>query len=281
MYHTLVYNAAAAAAGGTNVDLSAATDSEITQRNSHYTFSENYKMLGVAAVGASVTRGRFQVPKWNAVGEAIIFNANRSLQPPSNPQWDLWVARPPTIPLEEEFQVQLSNNAGAPEIENVVLNIGPDTDWSQNLPQPSPDYPLVLCVRTSFTVTPTLNAWSGGQILTFSQSLRGGVYSVIGGVVQGTNAVAWRMIFPRNRMYHGRRLRPGGLIQNAVGDIVSTQLDPWVLGWGELGRFHTFELPNIEVFGTLAGAITYQAFLWLIYLGQSRTILDQWTSGGS
>ena len=273
-YHTLVYNAAAAGAGLTNVDFTGAVDTEVSQRSGHYIFTERYRLLAAAMVGASVTRGRFQVPKWNAVGEAVLFNANRSLQPPSNPQWDSWLAYPPEIPLNEESQVQVSNN-GAGEIENVVLQIAPD-DWTANLPQGE----LALCVRATAAITPTLNAWSGPNAITLAQSLRGGVYAVVGTVVQGTNAVAWRWIFPRNKMYHGRRLRPGGLIQNALGDTINNQVDPWVLGWGVKGVFHTFELPQIELFGTLAGAITYQIFLWLVRLGEPLSLLDQYSRSG-
>ncbi len=275
-FATLVYNASAAAAGATNTDFSAATDPDFSQRNSHYIFTEPYRVLGVAVIGVSVTRGRFQAPAWNAIGEFAIVNANRALQPPSNPQWDWYIARQPQIPLNEEFQVQVSNNLGAAtEIENVVLQLLTD-DWSANIPPGR----LLLAVRVSFTVTPVLNAWSGPQILTFSQGLRGGVYAVVGGILQGTNSVAWRMIFPRYRLYHGRKLRPGGLIQTAIGDVVSNQLDPWVLAYGEWGRFHTFEPPTIEVFGTAAVGTTYQGFLFLVYLGEDVSQLNQGLGGG-
>ena len=272
-YHTLAYNASAAAAGASNVDLSVVPDTEVSSRNSHGIFTERYKMLAVSAVGVSITRGRFQVPKWNAVGEMSIINANRALEPPSNPQWDLYLAYPPELPQNEEFQVQLSNNLGAAtEQENVILQLAPD-DWNQNIPKGE----LLFVQRATFTLTPTINVWSGGQVLTFSQSLRGGVYAVVGGVVQGTDAVAWRIIFPRNKMYHGRRLRPGGLIQNAIGVVINNQIDPWVMGLGVLGYFHTFELPTIEVLGATAAAITYQVYLWLVRLGEDVSILNQYT----
>lgn len=272
MYHTVVYNVAAAAAGATNVDLLAATDTELSQRNNHYVLTERYRLLAAAAVGASVTRGRYQVPRWNAIGEATIFNANRALQPPSNPQWDHYLHYPPEIPQNEEFQVQLSNNLGAAtEQENVVLQLIPDT-WSQNLERGDYAFP----VRATFTVTPTLNAWSGGQALTFSQSLRGGTYAVLGCVVQGTNAVAYRIIFPRNKLYLGRRLRPGGLTQNALGDAVSNMPGAQPMSWGTLGYFASNELPTIEVFGTLAGAITYQVFLWLAHLSDDINTLNRY-----
>jgi hypothetical protein len=273
-YHTLAYNLSAAAAGATNSDMTAATDTEVSIRNGHYIFTERYRMLAAAAVGVSVTRGRYQVPKWNAIGEFGIFNANRALTPPTNPQWDLYLAAPPELPQNEEFQVQLSNNLGAgTEQESVIIQAAPD-DWTQNIDRGE----MILQVRATSAVTNILNAWSGPFALTLAQSLRGGVYAIIGTVVQGANAVAWRWIFPRNKMYHGRRLRPGGLVQTAIGDVYCNQIDPWVLGWGVKGAFHTFELPQIECFGTAAGATTYQIFMWLARIGESADLLSRYTS---
>ena len=270
-FHTVVYNIPAAGVNAVNSDMTAANDTILSQRNGHYIFTENYRLLASYLGGASVIRGRIQCPTWNAIGEYTQFNANRSLNPPSNPQWDWNVASPPKIPLNEEFQFQTSNNLGAAtEIENAVLQLVPD-NWTKNLPQ---NGRLTIPIRASFTVTPTLNAWSGGQQLTFSQSLRGGVYSVIGGALQGSNAVAWRVIFPRMIPYFGRQLRPGNLCQASVGDVSPLQLDPYMTAYGEWGRFHTFEPPTVEVFGTNAASTTYQLFLWLIYLGESLNFLD-------
>src|ERR1700738_2424702 len=245
-YHTLVYNGAAVGVNAANTDINAAVDTELQQRNNHYLFTERYRLLAASLIGVSVTRGRFQAPRFNYVGELAIFNANRALQPPSNPQWDLYAVYPLEIPQNEEFQCQVSNNLGAAtEQENVVLQIIPD-DWSANLPAGEPMIPGAFIIRATAAITPTLNAWSGPNAITLSQSPRGGVYAVVGAVVQGTNAVAWRWVFPRNKIYHGRRLRPGGLIQTAVGDVTNNQIDPWMMGLGVQGYFHTFELPSIE-----------------------------------
>lgn len=272
----LDYNLSAAAAGASNSDMSAVNDPDFSQRNSHYIFTEPYALLAAALVGASVTRARFQVPTWNAIGEYNILNANRSLNPPSNCQVDLTMASPPPVPLNEEFQIQASNNLGmGTEQENALIWIATQ-DWTKNLPTGR----LTILCRASFTLTPTINVWSGGQNITLSQSLRGGVYAVIGATLQGSNAAAFRIIFPRYRLYHGRKLRPGFLCQNAIGDVISQQLDPWMLALGEWGRFHTFELPQVEVLGTTAGAITYQLFMWLVYLGEDVSLLSSGLGGG-
>lgn len=273
MYHTLVYNLSAAAAGATNSDMTAATDTEMSVRNSHYIFTERYRMLAAALVGVSVIRGRIQVPKWNSVGEFVLFNANRALQPPSNPQWDDYRSIAPEIPTNEEFQVQASNNlAMMTEVENCVVQIADDS-WTQNIDRGE----QTMMIRATSAITTVANVWTGAQAITLSQSLRGGVYAIVGTAVQGTNAVAYRWIFPRNKLYHGRRLRPGGLMQTAIGDNLSNNTPPWLMPWGVQGYFHTFELPSIELFGTAAATVTYQIFFMIVRLGEDPSILNRYT----
>jgi hypothetical protein len=280
MYGTLLYNLPAAGINDVNTDMVAASDNDFSQRNNHYIFTENYRLAMAAAVGVSVTRGRYQVPTWNAIGEATIVQANRALTPPSNPQWDNYYNSPPVIPQNEEFQVQLSNNLGsATEIENVVLQILPD-NWNLNLPQPAA-YGVTITARATVTITPVLNGWSGPQIIAFSASLKGGTYAVIGSKMQGANAVAYRLIFPRSQLYHGRKLRPGGMVQTAIGDVQENAI-PWGRQYlGVHGLFHTFEPVQVEVFGTLASSTPYQLYLDLVYLDRSVAPLDAWVAGGS
>jgi hypothetical protein len=272
LIHTAVYNAPAAGVNAVNTDLAAAADTILTTRNSHLIFTDPWQLLAIAMVGASVTRGRLQSPTLNAIGEFALFNANRALQPPSNPQWDFYLPMPVALPQSEELQVQVSNNLGAStEIENAILQLA-TPGHTYNLPQGGQPY----LFRATVTVTPTLNAWSGGQAIVFSQNPRGGVYSLIGSIVQGSNAVAHRWLFPRARLFNGRALRPGGLNQNAVGDVVvQAPRVSWDM-WGEMGRFHTFEPPQLEVFGTAAVSTTYQIFMHCVYLGGDQNALDAW-----
>lgn len=273
-FELLVYNIPAAGVNAVNSDMTAATDADFSQRNGHYVFTEHYRLFAAALVGVSVIRGRFQVPTWNAIGEFTIAQANRALTPPANPQIDLYQEYPPDVPMNEEFQVQTSNNlAAATEIENCAIVLVPD-DWTQNLPSTSKK-PPIICVRASAAITNVLNGWSGPNALTFSQSLRGGVYAVCGAICQGANALAFRLVFPRTKMYHNRKLRPGWLVQTAIGDATNLQLNPWLLGMGEWGQFHTFEPVQLETFGTAAGAITYQLFLYLVWLGESAPLYGQ------
>lgn len=277
MYHTIVYNDTAAAAGGANVDLTAATDTILQQRNGHLVLTKPFRVGKVMPVGASIVRGRFQCPTFNGIGQADIFTANRSATVPSNPQYDDWMATPLPIPLNEEFQIQLTNNlASGTEVESVILQLL-SSDWSPQLPVGQ----LPILVEATCTVTPTADAWSGAQAITLVSNLRNGVYSVQGMVCQGSNSLACRLIFPTQKPYMGSFLRPGGPVQNAIGDVLCNQRSPWMTDLGEMGRFHTLELPSVEFYGLTASSTTYRLFLLCQYLGTDLSLLTSWAASGS
>jgi hypothetical protein len=277
MYHTAVYQAAAAGAGLSNVDFAAAVDSVFTQRNSHYTFTVPLKLARTFPVGLSLTIGRYQCPTWNAIGEFDILNVARSAAVPTNPSFDDYLDYPPDLPVNEEFQVQFSNNLGAAtEVESAALQII-SKDWSPQLPRGL----FRMVAKATFTLNPTANVWSGPQVIALSSNLRNGVYSVVGMQIQGSGILAGRLVFPTQRAYMGRFFRPGNIAQAAVGNQIPQRQGRSWADLGECGRFHTFELPQVEVFGLTAGSITYAVFLDLIYLGTDLSLLTSWAAGGS
>lgn len=261
-----------------NTKLNAVTDPEFTQDgNSNWKFTEDYKLYAASLVGASVTKGRFQAPHWNAWAEFDIFSANRNAGPPSNPFVDWYSLLAPPVPKYESFEVDVSGNLGAAtEIDSAFLCLmAADGFW------PLPTSGIPFLTTFTFTVTPTAGAWSAPQAITFTQSLRGGVYSVIGCVLQGANSDYFRWIFPRYRMYNGRRLRPGWMLQGAIGNVPSLQLQDAPGRFGEWGRFWTQELPQLEVLGRTASSTTYTGFVWLVYLGEDQSLVTQGSGGGA
>lgn len=272
----LVYNNPVAGVADANVDMTAAVDADFSQRNNHYIFTNRFRLARAWAIGASMTRARFQIPTWNAIGEWAIFNVNRLITPPANTQCDSYFPMPPRIPINEELQVQDSNNLGAAtEIESVGIQLLTD-DWTPQLPAGM----AMFTIRATGTTTWTINAWSGPIAITLASQLRGGVYAVVGAQLQAGNSSFFRIVFPRYRLYGGQRLRPGGPCQNAVGNVTQNQPYPWNLDMGEWGRFHTFELPSIDVFGTAAASTAWVLYLTLVYLGEDVSLLGQGTGGG-
>ena len=97
------------------------------------------------------------------------------------------------------------------------------------------------------------------------------------------NSALFRFNFPRARAYNGRKMRPGWLVQDVIGDLPENRMhiDPYYLG--EWGRFHTFEPPQVEIYGIAASAsVGFEFRLWLAYLGADvATNLDAWVAQGA
>lgn len=272
MFHMLAYTGSAAA-GASNFDLTAAVDPEISQRNGHYIFTEQYQMLAAFNFEANATRGNFLAPSWNQYTKFNIWPPNRSATIPSNPQLDWWLLNPPKIPQNEEFQIQTSNNLGAAsEQSTCFIWIAPSGSWNQNLPRGMDPTPIME-VRCNFTTnTTTANSWSGLGPLTFEQSLRGGTYALVGCEYQGAALQACRFVFPRGPIFHNRRLRPGTLGSQALGDVPIDFTPYQQFVWGEWGRFSTFEPPQVEWWSSAGGAIAVEMRLWLVYLSTDMNV---------
>lgn len=257
-------------------DLSAVSDPDFSQRNSHYIFTELYRLLAAYHQETSATGANFSCPTWNAIGKANIWPVNRSVTQQSPPRVDTRFEEPPLVPVNEEFQFQVSNNLGAATEQAWGFILLATRDWTRNLPKGQ----LPILVRATASPTAIAVSWSGGTAITFDQSLRGGVYAVVGAEVQGANALAFRIIFPRYKLYNGRKLRPGWLCQNAIGDLIYPLGEKGPFWLGEWGRFHTFEPPQIEIAATAGGAISCEIRLWLMYLGESVDLLQGGMGGG-
>lgn len=266
------------ATGGSVVDtdMTAVADPVFTRRNSHYIFTESYQLAAAVAMGATGTRYNISVPQWNAITKMniwpIMLSSANILSPP-RVNW--YQPAKPTIPQNEEFQVLATDGAS----ENTAAFIFPMTpNHQKNIPANQ----QIICARATFTATQIANGWTAPTVLTMEQSLRGGVYSVIGAECVGTGSSLFRILFPRSRAYVGRYIRPGWLCQQAIGDLPETRwhIDPFYLG--EWGRFHSFELPQFEVYGIAASAsVTFEVRLWLAYLGQDEmSLLESWVSQG-
>lgn len=270
MFGTVVQNVTAATAGAENL-LSAALDPDITQQNSQYIFTGPYNLLADSAVGASVIYGRYSAAQWNGWGRPNLLAMNRGLVPPNTSWWALYDSMSLALPQNQQIATYLTNNLGSStEIESVGWQIS-TPDWSRNLPPGLYDF----IGHATCTVTPAASAWKESQVITFDQLPLGGVYAVIGALCIGGNASYWRLSFPRTRMYLGRRLRPGGMVVSAYGNLPSLAPDLHLSRWGVWGAFHTFELPQFGIFGTAASSTTYDIFMKLRYLGGDVTLLDR------
>lgn len=260
-------------------DLTALNDPDFSQKNGHYIFSERYQIISLAHFEASATRANLSAPTWNALGKANIWPVNVSANVPSPgpPRVDERFSYPMPVPINEEVQFQVSNNLGAATEQAWGLIQVCTTDFSRNLPKGQ----MPIMVRATATYNPGSLVWSGPQSITFEQSLRGGVYAVVGAECQGAALIAFRLIFPRYRLAYGvRKLRPGWMCQQAIGDLIYPQQMTGPMAWGEWGRFHTFEPVQMESVMTTGANTTHELRLWLVFLGEDVGLLQQGLGGG-
>lgn len=259
MFHLLAYEEALAA-GAASADLDAVPDSEFSQRNSHYIFSEQYNALAMYYAAASATAARLNMPTINAIGRHQLWPVLRSATVPSDPRLQDLRNWPFALPLNEELAVEGSNNlACGTENSTCLLWIAPPT-WTRNLPRG------LMRVNVGFTaaVAGVAQSWSALGNITFNENLRGGNYAVVGCEIFDAGTLAFRLIFPKAYMYQGRKLRPGALCTEAIGNLPALEIGDT---FGEWGRFNTFEPPQLEIYANATGASAQVGRMDLIYLG--------------
>jgi hypothetical protein len=262
-FHLLGYMGSIAA-GAPDADLPAIADPEFSRRNNHYIFTEDYWALAFAHLAQSALRARLNVPTINAVARHIIWPVNRTLTTSSHHRIQDLRTYPLKLPLNEEIAVEVSNNAGVAEPHNVFIWVAP-SGWTRNIPRGI----LRLTVRASASVALTASAWTPDSNIVFAENLRGGWYSVVGAYCISTLARGFRLNFVRMPMINGRKFRPGSLVTAAVGNLEEPFVDA---PFGEWGRFHTFEPPQLQMLADSSVADTQELRLDLVYLGEQGRI---------
>lgn len=270
MFHILAYTVNAGV-NDANVDMAAVNDIIFTRRGGaggadHFIFTEQYHLLRWFHAAANATRARLNAPTLNILSRHQVWPVERSATIPDRPGYQDLRTVPMPLPIDEEIAVEESNNLGAGnERTNSFLTIAPP-NWSMTLPRAGAvagGSPAEIVARFTATIVVSANAWSAPVNLTFSDGLKGGWYTVLGAQCQGTSDLAFRLFFPRSPYgSNQRQLRPGGLMQDGVGDTP----DPANMGgWGRWGFFHSFEPPQLEVFALAAGATAIEGRLMLLY----------------
>lgn len=260
MFHLAAYSEEAAIAA-VNQDIAAAIDGEFTVRNEHLIFTEPINLIGIKAMGVGMSNPRFNVPTLNAIARPMIFPFDVSATVPS-PQTLIDLRDyPMPMPMNEDIAIESSNTDAAAQQASFFLGLSPP-GWNRNLPRGL----ARLTVRATAAVTDVAFAWSTEGNLTFIENLKGGWYSVVGCYVIEPDLQAFRIVFPNGNIYNQRRMRPGGIGIEALGDLPATLFNS---DTGEWGRFHSFEPPRLQLFSGVAGASTQEVLLDLIFLGEA------------
>lgn len=268
MFALIAYNGACTSAS-VNTDLAAAVDVQFTARNNHYTFTEQYQLIAAAVYGKTVTEVNVTSPTLASYTKLNIWPVGSDTVTQSPPRIDYYTQYPIMIPQNEEIQFQATDTAA-----DTVTTFSwlATNDWSQNIPRgigPIPSFRT----RITATLANVVNKWSPLIQVTFETSPRGGTYAVVGAQFFAANTQAVRIVFPRQRAYQGRYLRPGALCANALGDLYSEPA-PWQsYFWGEWGRFSTFELPQLEVWGNTTSTGQLVGILDLVRVSDDANVV--------
>jgi hypothetical protein len=265
MFATLAFQTALGV-NAANTQVAAVNDPEFTSRNSNFMFSEDFNLLAAYYGAANATAARLNAPSINQIGRHHFWPVERSLTIPDTPGFQDNRDYPIPLPTEEEVGVEGSNNLGAAtEQSYCVFWIAPP-NWSRAITRGLQR----AMIRATATITTVADNWSGDTALTLADNIRGGTYVVVGGQCQGANSIAWRLNFRNGNMYRSRKLRPGGLCANAIGNTPRWEFD---MGFGEWGRFKSLELPAVQVLATASAAVAHEFRLNCIYLGDNAPIM--------
>ena len=235
----------------------------------NWIFTEPYDLAAMTAIGATLAQAQIFDATYQAVNipqlYPVIFGG---IVPPSNPNVVDLRNQPWPIPMNEQFGMQLANAAGGAEDDYGLIWIVPSgsAPWLTAPPTPTLGAPRVYA-QISASIVLTEHVWSPFVTIAFTSTLKGGAYRVNGCYWVIPHALAFRHSFPKMPLYNGRKLTPGGLVENAYGNVPLKQGAGWM---GVHGAFNYFEPFQVSALGTTTeGATTYYGIADMSYMGDT------------
>lgn len=239
MHHVVMYNTTAFNPGaGVEAEIAAVTDNQMTIQNNHIIPQRDTNILAAVAMGATITRARFQTPK-------LLIPTTHNVTPLSgalNAGSIQRVCDLSNFPLAlkglEELQVFITHTAAVAEQNAASIYL----DQGQQVAPPGD----MRTIRGTSVGPAVANAWTNVGTITWQNTLPTGLYAIVGGFFQSTTNLASRLIL-ENQFW-----RPG-----APGMTALTDLPDELFRFGNLGTwgtFHNTAMPQIEVFCTAADA---------------------------
>jgi hypothetical protein len=241
---------------------------DFSPRNGHWIFTEQYDLVAAFIAGATITQAQIFDATYNAVNIPQLYPVNEAITPLDNPNVIDLRDQPWPIPMNEEWQLQIAGGAGGAEPDYGLIWVTPSgtQPWMTAPPPSSPGAPRVFAL---FTLTTALfaGAWSPNATIVIPNILKGGAYQINGLWLVAAHSLAWRMTFPVSTYYGARKLSPGGLVENAYGNVPLRQGRNWL---GKVGSFNYFELPQMSLLGSTAeNSATYSGILDMTFLGNN------------
>lgn len=215
---------------------------------SQYLIPEDYDVFGAWAANDTITRARIVTESLRTLGLPEIYPLNVVAEPTLPLSIDWRLTDPINLVRNDSLSIECSNGASAADFAWAAAYLR-----RKGGAVPVPNGPRTTLSGTS-TQTLVANALTSGGI-TFDQTPPVGTYEVIGLKVVCADAWAARLIFPA-----GQQLRPGVMTGETVAGFEYLQMERHGK-LGAWGRFHSVNLPQLEILGHTAGAETARVYL--------------------
>lgn len=217
-------------ASGTASDIPAVFDSVFTISNNHFLIQNARQLLWAYSSGLNLQNSSIQSPTIRRVTKLGIDPFNQAVLPATNPNILDLSKHPFSLPPLEELQNIVSDNTGTTDTVYTVFTSTPAV-----IPCP----PGNIFTFHGTSSTPAVQGKWTTVIPVWDTILPSGDFAIVGGRMQSTNGIAFRVLL------HGKSDRPGGLAVTSLGNRPPYLQRNGFLG--EWGRFNAFTLPYIDV----------------------------------
>ncbi len=242
MHHMLAWRESVAQ--DAEADIAPVTDGIWTIQTTHFLPQSDWFLQAIYEGSADPVRARLRTPSFRQITTPFIRPIGTAIVPTDDPNVADYRSNPLRFRGLEEIEFLAEHTAvGAA----VVVGVAAVSRGALlNMPQGD-----VYTLRATSTTTLTAGAWTQAA-QTFQDTLPQGIFSVVGGWIQGATAIAFRLIF------EDQIDRPGGLGAAALGSRAAPLFR--MGGLGIWGRFNSNRMPNVEI---LANAADTSAELYL------------------
>jgi hypothetical protein len=247
LHHLSLYSSTPGAAS-VLANVPAIQDPAVSIVNTHPIFPVPVQLICSYAGGAlTLTAAQLTTPKLRAINNVQLRPIDPVVNPSPRPPLVEYFHHPLSLNPIDENQVLASTSAIAATPLGIAMWYG---DGNFNVPMGD-----MFSIAFTATITGVAAAWTTGT-LALTSPLPAGRYAVIGAEVYGGALSFFNLVFP-NQVW-----RPGGIGGGTTAYIASRYLRWGSLGvWGE---FETFAIPQLSVYDTTGGAITYNGVMDIV-----------------
>lgn len=253
MFHTAAWFEDFGAAA-VNQAVAALLDDVLVIRSGDFFFFENpLDVLYVGVYGVDLTNARLNSPTIRAVTQPFLLPLGAAVAPGTEPRVADLTRNPFNLKANENVSLEVSDpGVGGGNITGII-------GLQQNF-VPAPSGP-VFTIRGTSAGPAVANTWTDAGVITYTNDLPPGMYSVIGAMSYSATMQGFRVNFQSTS---GQKLRPGGI--GAVAEDSQTHPIFRMGRLGEWGRFDQVIMPQFDVLCNAADA-AFVHYLDLVKVG--------------